>query len=85
VWEEVLRDDLLELLASINMSMEDDIWVCKPGLEGVFSVKSTHVFLDNLLNMQEPIALFVDICSQIYLEEWCPIEGECFLVAIVAR
>jgi hypothetical protein len=31
VWEEVLRDDLLELLASINMSMEDDIWVCKPG------------------------------------------------------
>jgi hypothetical protein len=55
VWEEVLRDDLLELLASINMSLEDDIWVYKRGLEGVFSVKSTHVFLDNLLNMQEPL------------------------------
>jgi hypothetical protein len=55
VWEEALYDDLLELLASFNMSRDDDTWVWKPGMQGVFSVKSTYVFLDNLLHMQEPL------------------------------
>jgi hypothetical protein len=55
VWEEALYDDLLELLASFNMSRDDDTWVWKPGMQGVFSVKSTYVFLDNVLHMQEPL------------------------------
>jgi hypothetical protein len=54
VWEEALRGELLDFLASFNMSRADDMWVWKPGLEGAFSVKSTYVFLDHLLNTYEP-------------------------------
>jgi mannosylglycoprotein endo-beta-mannosidase len=55
VWEEALRDELVELLASCNISRVDDMWRWKPGLEGVFSVKSTYIFLDNVLHVQEPL------------------------------
>jgi hypothetical protein len=55
VWEEALHVELLELLASFNMARVEDVWVWKPGLEGVFSVKSMYVFLDHLLNTYEPL------------------------------
>jgi hypothetical protein len=56
VWEETLRDELEDLLASTNMSRVDDTWVWKPGLNGIVSVKSTYVFLDHLLNNYEPLS-----------------------------
>jgi hypothetical protein len=56
VWEEQLLQDLLNLLAVARMSNMDDRWICNPGSEDVFSVKSAYVFLDSLCYLRPPLS-----------------------------
>jgi hypothetical protein len=48
-WEETLLDELLMLLTRVNLKDEEDRWHWRSGRGEGFSVKSTYVYLDNLL------------------------------------
>jgi hypothetical protein len=53
--------ELSDLLAQVVMSNVNDGWVWSPGKDGVFTVKSTYVLLDNLLyprSVMSPLELF---------------------------
>jgi hypothetical protein len=47
-WEKVLVNSLLERLVGVVMRDGPDVWVWKPDKDGVFSVKSCFVLLQNL-------------------------------------
>ncbi|KAK2366908.1 hypothetical protein QL285_080242 [Trifolium repens] len=53
-WEDDLLYDLLAALASVVITGDNDRWVWKPGSEGVHTVRSTYIFLDNLINTRMP-------------------------------
>jgi hypothetical protein len=54
VWENELLTELLAALEGVIMSDTIDRWIWKPGNGGLFSVKSTYVFLDSTLNISTP-------------------------------
>ncbi|CAJ2642584.1 unnamed protein product [Trifolium pratense] len=53
LWEEELVVRLRDLLATVNLLMEDDGWKWVPDPEGVFSVKSTYLHLVDELRSGE--------------------------------
>jgi hypothetical protein len=53
-WEEDLLQELLAVLACVLITDDNDRWIWKPGSEGVHTVRSTYIFLDNLINNREP-------------------------------
>ncbi|WJX68394.1 hypothetical protein P8452_52767 [Trifolium repens] len=53
-WEVDLLQELLEVLACVVITDDIDIWIWKPGIDGVHTVRSTYIFLDNLINNRAP-------------------------------
>jgi hypothetical protein len=49
VWEEMLYQELLEVVAGVNIHNVEDGWSWNPGGSEGFSVKSTYVFLKSTL------------------------------------
>ncbi|KAK2397838.1 hypothetical protein QL285_059374 [Trifolium repens] len=53
-WEDDLLLEMHAVLACVSISNESDRWIWKPGCEGVHTVRSTYIFLDNLINNRVP-------------------------------
>jgi hypothetical protein len=53
-WEVDLLQELLEVLACVVITDDIDRWIWKPGINGVHTVRSTYIFLDNLINNRVP-------------------------------
>ncbi|PNX71927.1 ribonuclease H [Trifolium pratense] len=67
LWEEELAMRLRDLLATVNLLMEDDGWNWVPDPKGVFSVKSTYLHLVDELRSGE---LLEDGKAMIFYHIW---------------
>jgi hypothetical protein len=54
VWEEELFHDLLAVLNNVIITEANDRWIWMPGSDGEHTVRSTYLFLDNLINNRVP-------------------------------
>jgi hypothetical protein len=56
VWEETLKEELVGVLQSISLTAEEDKWSWTIDSNGGFSVKSTYIFVSDMLSEQENIS-----------------------------
>jgi hypothetical protein len=54
-WENDLVVQLKDRLALVRLVLEEDVWRSLPDLEGIFSVKSTYLLLENSLRTSEEL------------------------------
>jgi hypothetical protein len=68
-WED---DLLLELLASVVITDVNDKWIWKPGSDGEHMVRSTYIFLDNLINNCEARSELDLFAFKFIWKSWVP-------------